>query len=57
MSIKGYFLEALYPRFKVYRIIIINFCNEVTTYPTAINIGQNIEDYYPGFTDLGGILE
>lgn len=56
MNLKGYYLETLYPRFKVYRIIIINYLNEVETYTTAVNIGYNIKDMYPDYIDLGGIL-
>ena len=56
MTIKGYYLEALYPRFKVYMIIVINYVNELSTYTTAINLGQKIEDYYPSYINLGGII-
>ena len=56
MNIKGYYLEALYPRFAIYRILIINFVGSFESYNVAINLGQHIEDYYPSYTDLGGMI-
>lgn len=56
MTLKGYYLETLYPRFAIYRILIINFIGEFSTYNVAINVGDKIEDRYPDYTDLGGIL-
>lgn len=58
MTLKGYYLESLYPRFKVYRIIVINFCNEVETYTTAINFNDEytMKERYPDYIDLGGII-
>ena len=56
MTLKGYYLETLYPRFAIYRIIVINFIGELSTYTTAVNVGDKIENRYPGYKDLGGIL-
>ena len=56
MTLKGYYLETLYHRFNIYRIIIINMLNEVSTYTVAINISQDIKTFYPDYVDLGGII-
>lgn len=58
MTLKGYYLETIYPRFKVYRIIVINFINELETYTTAINWNDDktMEERYPGYINLGGIV-
>lgn len=58
MTLKGYYLETLYPRFKVYRVIVINFYNELNTYTVAINYNDHLTmaERYPGYTDLGGII-
>lgn len=57
MVIKGYYLESLYPRFSIYRIIVINYLYELSTYNVAINVGDDIKERYPDYIDLGGILK
>lgn len=58
MTIKGFYLESLYPRFKVYRVIVINFINECNTYTVAINYNDDMtmQERYPDYIDLGGII-
>ena len=58
MVLKGFYLESLYPRFKVYRVIVINFLNECNTYTVAINFNDHMtmQERYPDYIDLGGII-
>lgn len=54
--IKGYYLEALYPRFSLYRAIVINRYDELNTYAVSVRYDEKVEDKLHGYIDLGGIL-
>lgn len=55
MTLKGYFIEAIYPRYTVYRIVIINYIHEVSSYNVAIHFTESIQEWYPDYVDLGGM--
>lgn len=53
---RGYYLECIHPRWRSYRIIVINNYGELHTYITTVALGSNIRDQFPSYIDLGGII-
>lgn len=56
MTLKGYYRETIYPRFSIYKIYIINMFNEFSMYTVAVKNDEKIEDRYPDYIDLGGVI-